>query len=371
MTKVLLDTDKAAVIEAVSGATVTDAGTPASDDKVLIQDTSDSDNLKYVNIADLPGGGTGDVVGPASSTDNAIARFDSTTGKLIQNSTVSVSGTNVIKGEGSNGVALDSGFGSSGTVIKSHGVTVISSSDGDAPRFAVGLSTNTIAERTAASGVTIDGLLIKDASITFDTSNLKIKGSSTGVTSLASANASATNYTATFPAASIIVARADAAQTFTGIQTFTSPVINTGIELGHATDTTLSRVSAGVVAIEGVNIVTTSSTDTLTNKRINARIDSSASSSSITPNKADFDEHIRTAQAVAITINNSTSPTVGDKHVIYITDNATLRAITFDTHHVALDGLPLPTTTVAGKSMEIIIKYVTTTKAIVSYVNQA
>jgi|GEM_PF-5426997 len=35
MTKVLLDTDKAAVIGAVSGATVTDAGTPASDDKVL------------------------------------------------------------------------------------------------------------------------------------------------------------------------------------------------------------------------------------------------------------------------------------------------------------------------------------------------
>ena len=30
---------------------------------------------------------TGDVVGPASSTDNAFARFDSTTGKLLQNST--------------------------------------------------------------------------------------------------------------------------------------------------------------------------------------------------------------------------------------------------------------------------------------------
>ena len=32
--------------------------------------------------------GAGDVVGPASSTDNAVARFDSTTGKLIQNSAV-------------------------------------------------------------------------------------------------------------------------------------------------------------------------------------------------------------------------------------------------------------------------------------------
>lgn len=32
------------------------------------------------------GSGSGDVVGPASATDNALARFDSTTGKLIQNS---------------------------------------------------------------------------------------------------------------------------------------------------------------------------------------------------------------------------------------------------------------------------------------------
>lgn len=35
----------------------------------------------------------GDVAGPASSTDNAIARFDSTTGKIIQNSPVTVADT--------------------------------------------------------------------------------------------------------------------------------------------------------------------------------------------------------------------------------------------------------------------------------------
>lgn len=33
---------------------------------------------------------TGDVVGPSSATDNAIARFDTTTGKLIQNSAVTI-----------------------------------------------------------------------------------------------------------------------------------------------------------------------------------------------------------------------------------------------------------------------------------------
>ena len=40
----------------------------------------------------------GDVVGPASATDNAIARFDTTTGKLIQNSVVTVSDTGDIAG---------------------------------------------------------------------------------------------------------------------------------------------------------------------------------------------------------------------------------------------------------------------------------
>lgn len=44
------------------------------------------------------GQGTGDVVGASSSTDNAIARYDGTTGKLIQNSTVTVSDTGAIAG---------------------------------------------------------------------------------------------------------------------------------------------------------------------------------------------------------------------------------------------------------------------------------
>ena len=34
--------------------------------------------------------GTGDIIGPGSSTDNAIPRFDGTTGKLLQNSGVTI-----------------------------------------------------------------------------------------------------------------------------------------------------------------------------------------------------------------------------------------------------------------------------------------
>jgi len=40
--------------------------------------------------------GSGDVVGPSSATDNAITRFDGTTGKILQNSLVTISDTGAI-----------------------------------------------------------------------------------------------------------------------------------------------------------------------------------------------------------------------------------------------------------------------------------
>lgn len=46
----------------------------------------------------LPAAGTWDVVGPASSTDNAVSRFDGTTGKIIQNSGVIIDDTNNVTG---------------------------------------------------------------------------------------------------------------------------------------------------------------------------------------------------------------------------------------------------------------------------------
>jgi len=56
-------------------------------------------------------------------------------------------------------------------------------------------------------------------------------------------------------------------RTTLGVGTGDSPQF-TAINLGHASDTTLTRVSAGVMAIEGVNVVTTSATQTLSGKTI-------------------------------------------------------------------------------------------------------
>lgn len=52
-----------------------------------------------------------------------------------------------------------------------------------------------------------------------------------------------------------------------GITASTATALGVGsVELGHATDTTLSRSSAGVLAVEGVAVPTISSTSTITNK---------------------------------------------------------------------------------------------------------
>lgn len=69
------------------------------------------------------GGGTGDFVGPASSTDNAIVRFDGTTGKLGQNSVVTISDTtgNIKIGDSSQATVTITGDISGTDVVASFG----------------------------------------------------------------------------------------------------------------------------------------------------------------------------------------------------------------------------------------------------------
>src|SRR5690606_17257454 len=70
-----------------SGATLSDIGTPASDDQVLILDTSDGLSLKYASADEFGGGGgTGNVTGDSSSVAGNIAVFADTTGKAIEDS---------------------------------------------------------------------------------------------------------------------------------------------------------------------------------------------------------------------------------------------------------------------------------------------
>lgn len=86
------------------------------------------------------GTGTGDASGPASSTDNAIARFDGTTGKLVQNSSVTiaddgtlnlVSGSNKIISGNLDFHPVGFDLGSAGRIKFSYEPKIIMSSPGE------------------------------------------------------------------------------------------------------------------------------------------------------------------------------------------------------------------------------------------------
>ena len=142
----------------------------------------------------------------------------------------------------------------------------------------------------------------------------------------------------------------------TGLVDDTSTALGVGtLELGHASDTTLSRSAAGVLAVEGVVIPSISSTNTFTNKRITPRVSTEASSATPTINTDNVDAHSITALAAAITsftTNLSGTPTNFQKLTIRILDNGTARAIAFGTSFQAM-GVALPTTTTISKVLTI------------------
>jgi len=252
------------------------------------------------------GGGTADVTGPASSTDNAIVRFDGTTGKLIQNSAVTIddSGnvsaasisitspltvanggtgaatlTGLLQGNGTSAFTAITNSSTVGQVLRVTGAATyawgaLDLTDGDAITGALGasnggtglsslgtgvatwLGTPSAANlRSAVTGTTGSGNLVFDGSPTLVTPVLgaatatSINGltitSSTGTLTITNGKtlsvsntltlAGTDGTTMTFPSTTATIARTDAGQTFTGVNTFTSPSITTGIDTGSTT----------------------------------------------------------------------------------------------------------------------------------------
>ena len=137
-----------------SAATVTNVG------------SSSAATFNFVVPQGAAGTGSGDVTGPASSTDNAIARFDSTTGKLLQNSTVTVSDVGAVAAASltlTTDLAIaDGGTGSStaGAALTALGAAA-SGANSDITSL-TGLTTDlTVAQGgTGAGTFTANGLLI-------------------------------------------------------------------------------------------------------------------------------------------------------------------------------------------------------------------
>jgi len=265
--------------------------------------------------------GTGDVVWPASATDNAVARFDGTTGKLVQNTSavtigdlwqVTVSGGNIdIANNGAND-SLKVQWG-----IRLYGTNYREISDGNLNeliKFPLTSVASAVNELTISNAATGSWPIIEatgwDANVDLNINPKgtgRIKSGTVNVPTISSTD-TLTNKTVNLSSNTVsgTVAQFNSAlsdgdfATLAGTETLTnktlaSPTLTTptlgtpssgtltnctglplagvvdsttealgvgSLEVGHTTDTTISRVSAGVIAVEGATVPTLTSTST-------------------------------------------------------------------------------------------------------------
>ena len=164
----------------IKGASTTGVTIPAGEEVFVFWNGSD---YEIASIA-----------GPSVATDNAVARFDGTTGKILQNSAVTIADTTGdITGGKYNGLTIST---TTGTLTVANGKTL-----------------------TASNTITLAGT---------------------------------DGTTMTFPGTSASVARIDAAQTFTGVQTFSSSPIISALTADKLvfTDASKALVSSGSVGTD-------------------------------------------------------------------------------------------------------------------------
>ena len=110
-------------------------------------------------------------------------------------------------------------------------------------------------------------------------------------------------------------------------------------------------LSSATVEANGVPVVTTTGTQTLTNKRVTSRIGTTTSTATPSINTDTTDQYNITALAAAITsVTVTGTPTDGQRLLVRIKGDATARAIAWGASFVASGVAPLLTTTVASKT---------------------
>lgn len=232
-----------ALATAYQNTSVIDGVTLATNDRILIKDqsTGSENGIYTVNASGAPTRAT-DADSNTEVTSNMYAfveegTVNADTGWVLTNNGAIVLGTTALvftQFSGAGAVTAGNGLTQSGTTINAVGTAnriVVNANDID-------IGTDVV---TLTGSQTLTNKTLTSPTMTAPVLGTPTSGTLTNATGLP----------------------------VSGITASTSTALGVGsVELGHATDTTLSRSSAGVLAVEGVVVPTVSSTSTLTNKTL-------------------------------------------------------------------------------------------------------
>jgi hypothetical protein len=255
--------------------------------KVLAVNVGATDT-EWITVA-TGGGGTGDVVGPASSTDNTVVRFDGTTGKIIQTSGVTINDSNEITTGVWKGTEVGVAYGGTGAstltgIIKGNGTSAFTAATAGTDYLAPAAIGTTVqaydAELAALAGVTsaadkvpyftgsgtaavtdftsFGRSLVDDANATAAQSTLglvigtNVQAYDAQLADVAGLSVTDGNFIVG-NGTNFVAESGDTARTSLGLGTTDSPQF-TAVSIGNG-DTTVTRVSAGVIAVEGSNVL--------------------------------------------------------------------------------------------------------------------
>ena len=154
-------------------------------------------------------------------------------------------------------------------------------------------------------------------------------------------------------------------KTYTVINSTTGGFSVKIVGVGPTTGVTIVAGESAVIAWNGSDFIKVSNTGgegsfttlvastNLSSTRINPRISSAASASSLTPDISAVDIYAYTALAANLTINAPTGiPVDGNKLIFRILDNGTTRTLTWDATYTVI-GVTLPTTTTVSKMLYV------------------
>jgi len=302
-------------------------------------------NANFTEIYTAIGNGTTLNIDTSGATASQVLIFDAASSKFIP-------------GTGSGGISSLTLAGTSGTsqsITDGNTITIaagtgISTTAGATDTITVAVD-NTIATLTGTQTLTNKTLTTPVISSISNTGTLTLPTSTDTLVGRATTD-TLTNKTLTSPTLTTPALGTPSSGTLTnctslpvsGITSSTSTALGVGsLELGNASDTTLSRSSAGVLAVEGVVVPTISSSNTLTNKSINS------TNNTITNIKSeDFaDKVLQTSASIDVT-NSGSGAYLFNSH--YSGNNPTLYLRAGQTYALNLNvsGHPFHLQTVSG-----------------------